>query len=70
MRDCGILICIQLICPNKSIQAWQAKGIPVAAVETEDTKEALEEKGNEGEEQPWSQEDDISVFWLCLVSIL
>ena len=52
MRDCGILICIQLICPNKSIQAWQAKGIPVAAVETEDTKEALEEKGNEGEGQP------------------
>jgi len=36
MRDCGLLICIQLICPIKAVQAWQAEGVPVAAVDSED----------------------------------
>ena len=58
MRDCGLLICIQLMCPIKvlppasslqydvylilfqSVQAWQAEGVPVAAVDkTEDSVE-------------------------------
>ena len=39
--DCGILVCLQLACPSKAIQAWQAAGIPVALV---DTDEKLEEK--------------------------
>ena len=44
MRDCGLLVCIQLACPNKAIQAWQAAGIPVAQVDTEEKAEKLEEK--------------------------
>ena len=50
MRDCGILICIQLLCPIKSVQAWQAEGIPVAAVETGDTTEKLDTKHKDAEE--------------------
>jgi len=44
MRDCGLFICIQLICPIKSIQAWQAEGIPVAAIDK--TEEIEKEKRN------------------------
>ena len=50
MRDGGLLICIQLACPNKAIQAWQAEGIPVAQVNTKEKAEKLEEKEKKMEE--------------------
>ena len=33
MRDCGLLVCMLLFCPNKTIQGWQYRGIPDAAPE-------------------------------------
>jgi len=41
MRDCGLLLCLQLIYPVESIRKWQEEGIPVAAV---DKTEELEKK--------------------------
>ena len=68
MRDCGLLICIQLMCPIKvlppasslqcdvhlilfqSVQAWQAEGVPVAAVDkTEDSVELNKSKEKQDE---------------------
>ena len=68
MRDCGLLICIQLMCPIKvpppapslqcgvhlilfqSVQAWQAEGVPVAAVDkTEDSVELNKTKEKQDE---------------------
>ena len=51
MRDCGVLVCVQLACPSKAIQEWQAAGIPVVQVDTEEKAEKLEEKEKEVEEQ-------------------
>ena len=50
MRDCGLLVCIQLACPIKAIQEWQAAGIPLTQVDTEEKPEKLQEKEKEVEE--------------------
>jgi len=54
MRDCGLLICIQLICPIKAIQAWQAEGIPLVALDPK--SEELQPKKNENKSDKPNEE--------------